>query len=1085
MYKDSENKIWIGTKEGINLHTGLEIENIFPTNFLQREINSIIQVENEIWIATSGNGIEIYDLNGNFQRKILPINNTEILRLYKDENKNVWFSCKDGNIGRFDDKNIPRKIFFEELKNKVVYAFLNYNDQLLLGTDDGLFIVDQKTNQLVKESVFNKITPEHTYIYDFLENDEGIWIATYNYGLILYDGVKTKNYSSHNGLESNMLYCLFEDKHENLWIGSDGHGVFKYNHGIIEIIDKTSGLEAGEVVMSIGQDLKGNVLLGTLDGKIYMYKNHEIHDYFQLCPSCNYEINSITSDLDGQVWVSANEGGVYILKDQKIAKHFSAKDLGTSKILTIYRDKTNSMWLAGFGPVVKYENQKFSIQQPLKKIQNHRVISILEDDKSNIWFATDNGVFIYKDSTVEQKNTKDGISSVSITCLAQDLNGNMWIGGDKGISLIRYDTIINYSSKDGISTNNIYSMFFDEKGNLFLGTGKGIDIITFDWDYSIKNIRNMGVEDGIKGLECNTNALFQDKDKNLWFGTVQGAIKYKYYLENTVDKAPDVSISKIKLFFKDQNWEKENKEKWLSTPTSLVLNHTENHITFVLSANDAFNASKVKYSYIIEGLDTRWSPYSFQNEIVLSNTPPGKYTLKINACNNRGVCTEKPFEYTFIITPPFWKRPWFIALITLILLYLVYKFFGYRANQLKRANKLLEEKVIQRTEQLVEKKTQLENLTVAIQETSDGIVITDEKGNLEWMNKGMEELAGYTFEEVKEHFGKNITEVSTYPQIKEVLESFKNGARQSCTYESKHIHNSGLKLWTNANMTPIYDDEGSLKKIIIIYTNITAIKNSEQEILQKNKDITDNIKYARKIQDAIFPRKEILFQTVPQSFIYYKPKDIVSGDFYWFKKAHGKLILAAADCTGHGVHAAFLSMIGNEYLHQIINNEHIPDPHQTLEILDQKITESLKLVESTKETKDGLDIALCYLDLETLKLQYAGARRHIYLFHNGKLTNIQAQKFSIGGYFNKEKMFYTREIQLYKKDRVYLFSDGFHDQFGGKLNKKYSVKRFKKMLHDIQHLSLKEQYKEIDSRFLSWKGDTEQIDDVLVIGIEI
>ena len=259
----------------------------------------------------------------------------------------------------------------------------------------------------------------------------------------------------------------------------------------------------------------------------------------------------------------------------------------------------------------------------------------------------------------------------------------------------------------------------------------------------------------------------------------------------------------------------------------------------------------------------------------------------------------------------------------------------------------------------------------------------------------------------------------------------------------------------------------------------------QKEIVDlKNKDMTDSINYAQKIQDAVFPDKEIKYRLFPDAFVYFRPRDIVSGDFYWFAKKNGKRFIAAVDCTGHGVPGAFMSIIGNHLLNEIVLGKGILQPAEILNHLHQGVKAALKQDEQKKQA-DGMDIALCCLD-ESGNVEFAGAHRPMYLISDGTLKEIKADKFPIGGADAREDKKFTNHILNLKKGNViYISSDGFADQFGGSTGKKLMSKNFKELLLANSNLTMPEQEKILDDTFMKWKGNREQVDDILVIGVRI
>ncbi len=277
------------------------------------------------------------------------------------------------------------------------------------------------------------------------------------------------------------------------------------------------------------------------------------------------------------------------------------------------------------------------------------------------------------------------------------------------------------------------------------------------------------------------------------------------------------------------------------------------------------------------------------------------------------------------------------------------------------------------------------------------------------------------------------------------------------------------------------------RKRILENQNVELEKNVQErtkELAQKNRDILDNLQYAQRIQTAILPDTSFINETLKDSFIIYRPKDIVSGDFYTFSQKSGKVVIAAADCTGHGVTGAFLSMIGISLLNQIVNEGGETQPAQILNHLNAGIVNALK--QKASEVNDGMDIAVCSFDLNEKTLQYAGANRPLYLIRSGNFEEIKADKLAIGGFrLDAEASFRNHEFSLSSGDSVYIFTDGYADQFGGENGKKMLSKRLREQLLSIQHLSMAEQETILSEYFDEWRRSNEQVDDVLLIGIRL
>jgi serine phosphatase RsbU (regulator of sigma subunit) len=263
------------------------------------------------------------------------------------------------------------------------------------------------------------------------------------------------------------------------------------------------------------------------------------------------------------------------------------------------------------------------------------------------------------------------------------------------------------------------------------------------------------------------------------------------------------------------------------------------------------------------------------------------------------------------------------------------------------------------------------------------------------------------------------------------------------------------------------------------------LQKNNKELGSKNEDIISSINYAKKIQSAVLPNEETIYRSIPLSFIIYKPRDIVSGDFFWFHEAdRDTYTIVAADCTGHGVPGAFMTVIGSNALTQTIIENKITKPADILLELDNRVTSTLKQEKTHYGLiQDGMDLALLKINKAKKELIFTSAKRPAFFIRNGELREIKGSKFSIGGLRSETKNFAEVIINYQEDDMIYLCSDGFVDQFGGPNDKKFTTKRLRELLLGIYQLPVSEQKNRITEAFENWKGKNEQTDDMLVIGI--
>jgi PAS domain S-box-containing protein len=287
------------------------------------------------------------------------------------------------------------------------------------------------------------------------------------------------------------------------------------------------------------------------------------------------------------------------------------------------------------------------------------------------------------------------------------------------------------------------------------------------------------------------------------------------------------------------------------------------------------------------------------------------------------------------------------------------------------------------------------------------------------------------------------------------------------------------------NAIPEYNENETIESVLMVSHDITDRKLIELEIQTKNKKITESINYAKRIQGAILPDTDLINKVLPESFILYKAKDVVSGDFPWFVQMGDDIYLAAVDCTGHGVPGALISLIGYFLLNDIVKSRKISTPGLILDQLDEAVTKTLRQDTADSKTKDGMDIALCKINLKTNTVEYAGAHRPLYYMTAEGLTEIKGDKFPIGGGIYKNQTNFANTVLNVKKgESIFFCSDGFPDQFGGTDNTKFGPRRIREIISNNYNTKLNEVCTIFDHEWEAWKGQTKQTDDVLMIGVK-
>ena len=316
----------------------------------------------------------------------------------------------------------------------------------------------------------------------------------------------------------------------------------------------------------------------------------------------------------------------------------------------------------------------------------------------------------------------------------------------------------------------------------------------------------------------------------------------------------------------------------------------------------------------------------------------------------------------------------------------------------------------------------------------------------------------------------------------------KNKANKLLAEQKKQIAEANKELKQQAEeLTLLNENLNQQNEEITAQRN--EIKKQKEEIEEIHKKVSQSIDYAQRIQKSILPDNNIMKKYLSDYFVFFKPKDVVSGDFYWFKKIGKNIVFAVADSTGHGVPGAFMSMLGIAFLNEIITKEfYNSDSFSTALILDnlrEKVKTTLHQTGEDDKTKDGMDMSLILFNTETLVLQYSGAYNPLYIVRNKKLTEVKADKMPIGISFKDKKTFTNKKAQLQTGDTLYMFSDGYYDQFGGNTGRKFMKKTFRNLLEKISEKDMQTQKQILENTFSKWKGNMEQTDDILVAGIKI
>ncbi|RMG38147.1 MAG: PAS domain S-box protein, partial [Methanobacteriota archaeon] len=472
------------------------------------------------------------------------------------------------------------------------------------------------------------------------------------------------------------------------------------------------------------------------------------------------------------------------------------------------RDSSGNIWIATYGEgVFKYNpaRNKFTNIREGNGLCSDYIRYIYIDHSENIWVATEGGgICRFDGEKFTVFNQENGFSSPSASNMTEDNHGNLWIG-TPGFGLYKFDGVNfqRFTTQDGLSGDFIYLTVSDEEGNIWIGTSRGVDKIT----PAPFHITHFGQEEGFLTVETNENAVLRDSKDKLWFGTIGGAILYNDKADVRNQVPPLLHITNLKLFLRET-----------PIPPDHQFKYNQNHLTFEFIGISLSNPQKVRYQYQLEGFDETWSPITSERFATYSNIPPGDYIFKVKAANSDGIWTEQPVSFTFTIRPPFWQTWWFELLMFLGFVGLIYGISNYRIRSVAKRQKYLEEKVLERTQDLQAEKEKVEKAYQALQESeqkfreytesSSSAIFIQQNNKFLYVNAALERLTGYRREEL---LGQDILRV-VHPDmidfVKEKIKQRKNGNRDYVRYELKIVRKDGEERWVDLT-TCLIDYEGS------------------------------------------------------------------------------------------------------------------------------------------------------------------------------------------------------------------------------------------------------------------------------------
>jgi ligand-binding sensor domain-containing protein/class 3 adenylate cyclase len=726
IFEDSNGNIWFGTwGGGVTMYDGNVFTHFNEKEGLSKNVVWAIEEDNDgnLWFGTNGGGVNKYDGETfTYYTKKEGFFSNYVVEIEKDHNGNLWFGSFFKGICKYDGKSFAHFTHSEALGNNGVRSIKEDSEgNLWIGTSgDGVRKFDGKT--------FTKITTEEglngNYIFSIIQDqDKNMWFGTTDGGVSKFDGQKFTHYTEEVGLSYNMVWSLAEDNSGNIWIATNGGGANKYQRGSFANFTENEGL-SNKNVWSILEDQNRNLWFGTTGGGLNKYDGQSFTHIRQEDGLCGESIWSILEDSDGNLWFGSFGEGVTKF-DGKSFTNFNLKEgLSDNRILAMEEDNDGNLWFGTYGAGVnKYDGETFTYYTEKEGLSDNVVQAIMKDRKGNLWMGSEGGGLTKYDGTsFTHFTTKEGLSHNNVNDIVEDNDGSLWIatsGG--GVNLFDGEKFTYFTEKQGLNEDAITLITKDRNGEIWAGSTNGLTHFKPEESASNKKTYSLDVyvtSDGLKGANFYRHSRTLDSKNRLWLGSGKGLVMLDMNNHKPATEAPNVSLRQLNIneqFIDFRNISDSlgslikfsEVARYENYPLNLELPHNFDHLTFQFSAIDWSAPQKIKYTHIIEGLNTSWSEPSHAANADYRNLPYGTYTFKVRAAGQSGDWSE-PFEYTFTINAPWWHT-WYARFGYLVLFILfVVGTVRWRTASLQQRQKELQTKVDMATVEISEQKEQVE-----------------------------------------------------------------------------------------------------------------------------------------------------------------------------------------------------------------------------------------------------------------------------------------------------------------------------------------------------------------------------------------
>ena len=1041
-----------------------------------------------------------YDFHFITNKDGLPQNT--VFDILQDSKGYLWFGTDGGGLCKYDGQKYIVYTKTEGLAGNIVRKIKEDNEgNIYICTDAGLSIFDGKrfTNITTKNGLSNNLT-----MCVLPNNSTSFWVGTSGGGLNLVSiknkRISCKVYGTAQLLGSDYVFDLFKDSRNRLWLATFGGGLNILqlkNDSItsIKYLNKNQGFPADQCLSFFAED-KQTVWCNTYDNGIFrvgLSLESDEFSYVSLSTSNGLPDNAIWSSVvyNGAIIMGNNSAGISLFNNGKITAITANNGLQANQVLKVFTDKDQNLWFSVYGKgVCRFSGLHFYQYGIAEGFKNDNIKSILQMGDTVVVASDGGGVSFYslKHKTVKTFTTNDGLPDLKVNSIST-YRKNIVVATDKGIAYFQKN---RWNVLQGTESYLITSLLGTSDGFLWFGTDAGL------YRYDGKSFFLI---DQKMHLPNNYIQYLQEFNGVLWVATLDGLASISKNQITTYDEQDGLDFKKINTLYPYKNsklligtagnglylYDEQAKPKIKAMKSKVALfsknikSITKIHDeTFLIATDNSCILVQIKEdSLLVEQQFTK------ENGFIGVESNVNAVTKIANAYwigTVNGITVYDPSKEL--------KKTWNPSLhITDVKLF--FKHINWQEHLYKTPKWF-------NTPRSLELSYKENHVTISFQ----ALGFSSNKTYYKFLLEGLDKTWSPP---------RNETE-AVYPSLNPGTYTFKVKTVNSETLQESAAVSYTFtiippfwKTWwfylivTVIMITAFYSfvkfrelqlrkDNERLEKIVTIRTK--EVHEQAEIIKEINREITDSIRYSKSIQSVVLPNIEEMHKHLADFFILFKPRDIVSGDFYWFAPQNGKMIVTVADCTGHGVPGAFMSMLGMSFLSEIIIKNGITRPDLILNEMRKNIITALKQDQTAvSKQKDGMDMALIAIDFQTMTLQFAGAHNPLILISNGELIEYKADKMPVGIY-EINNPFTLHERPLQKGDCVYLFSDGYQDQFGGPHNRKFLSKRLKECLLAHHSLPMAEQKMVLEQKNNEWmsypddNGDPQrQIDDITVWGI--